>query len=503
MNADFHGLLYTVLSHPQSLRFHRAGLLAYDERLCDGFRAWFSRELLILDASKDPPLRSFLGFLQRSLPGPENGPFARASAAARAVAVALGGSGALVGGESLEERFEHRLKILHLEELWHELPLGRLFGADVPGRSLPGAGLRRHRAVLFKYACDALDICYSALVAKSAGAREADARDEPLNLIWAEGQALTIDCLEDPGRLSVNPALHLYVVREAQCRFGARLAPGRLPRSEPWDGGRTMRPLPEVVPPPPPPPLEEALLPLATALPPPAAATVLPAEAAAAASPGGGEGFRTVPPTNVTLALGEAEVPVAERRSRGTPTSRVEAYVYDITQGWAGSMSELMLGKQVDLIPHTGIVVFGREYYFGSGPCIGDPGKTVPIQVSQVLDLGETQRTQAELEAYIMRELAKEHTAEKYNLLYHNCNHFADAIARFLLNGRGLPRSIVDIAGEALSTPEGQAVRAMIEDMERSARAGQGASTLNPFGDSPAPGQAERARAAAPRSDPV
>jgi len=162
---------------------------------------------------------------------------------------------------------------------------------------------------------------------------------------------------------------------------------------------------------------------------------------------------------------------------------KVQAYVYDISNGMAAQMSPMLLGKKIDLIPHTGIVVFGKEYFFGSGPCVGEPGKTVPVSVSQVLDLGETGKVSEELEAFIDSSLACEYTPENYNLLSHNCNHYADAISKFLLDGVGLPASIVNVADEALSTPQGQSLRVMIESMEKDMRSNMGgASAMNPFG---------------------
>lgn len=136
------------------------------------------------------------------------------------------------------------------------------------------------------------------------------------------------------------------------------------------------------------------------------------------------------------------------------------------------------------MIPHTGIVVFGIEYFFGSGPCTGEPGKSVGMPPHQILDLGETDKSQSELEAHIQSTLASEYTQEKYNLTKHNCNHYADEVAKFLLKGQGLPSSIVNIADEALSTPQGQQLRAMIENLEASMRSQMGgASALNPYGN--------------------
>ncbi|OLP89264.1 Desumoylating isopeptidase 1 [Symbiodinium microadriaticum] len=146
-------------------------------------------------------------------------------------------------------------------------------------------------------------------------------------------------------------------------------------------------------------------------------------------------------------------------------------------------------GKKIDYIPHTGIAVFGKEYFFGGGPQVGIPGQSVPVPVTQVLELGETQKTCEELEAYIRNVLSLEHNEQNYDLLRHNCNHYADDVAKFLLDGTGLPASIVNVAEEALSTPQGQALKVMIENMERSMRSGGNSSSLNPFsnvGASPA-----------------
>mmetsp|Transcript_84921 Transcript_84921/g.150393 ORF Transcript_84921/g.150393 Transcript_84921/m.150393 type:complete len:481 (-) Transcript_84921:10-1452(-) len=163
---------------------------------------------------------------------------------------------------------------------------------------------------------------------------------------------------------------------------------------------------------------------------------------------------------------------------------RVQAYVYDITQGMAKQMSMALVGKQVDIVPHTGIVVFGKEYFFGCGPCIGEPGNTVGMPPAEVLDLGETGKTVEELEAHIQASLAQEHTAERYNLCTHNCNHYADDIVKFLLDGNRLPSRIVNVADEALSTPQGQSLRMMVESMEAQMRGNMGgASAMNPFGN--------------------
>lgn len=184
-------------------------------------------------------------------------------------------------------------------------------------------------------------------------------------------------------------------------------------------------------------------------------------------------------------APGFAAPTLASQPSRPLTANTVQAYIYDITQGMAKSMSMMLVGQQLDLVPHTGIVIFGREYFFGGGPSICDnPGKSVPVPVAQTLVLGETTKTREELEAYINGVLSLEHTEQNYSLLNHNCNHYANDVAKFLLNGKGLPDIIVNFGQVALSTPQAQQLRGMIEGMDRNMRSSSGGSSLNPFGNS-------------------
>jgi hypothetical protein len=57
-------------------------------------------------------------------------------------------------------------------------------------------------------------------------------------------------------------------------------------------------------------------------------------------------------------------------------TFKVTIHLYDLSQGMAKAFSPMFLGKQIDGIWHTGIVVYGKEYYFGGGICAGLPKQT-------------------------------------------------------------------------------------------------------------------------------
>jgi len=58
--------------------------------------------------------------------------------------------------------------------------------------------------------------------------------------------------------------------------------------------------------------------------------------------------------------------------------------------GLAKSFSPMLLGKTIDGIWHTGIVVYGREYYFGGGICIGIPKQTPYGHPVKEIPMGET-----------------------------------------------------------------------------------------------------------------
>jgi hypothetical protein len=66
---------------------------------------------------------------------------------------------------------------------------------------------------------------------------------------------------------------------------------------------------------------------------------------------------------------------------------KVSVNIYDLSQGMARNLSPMFLGKQIDGIWHTGIVVYGKEFYFGGGICVGNPSQTPygnPIKVEIV-----------------------------------------------------------------------------------------------------------------------
>ena len=144
---------------------------------------------------------------------------------------------------------------------------------------------------------------------------------------------------------------------------------------------------------------------------------------------------------------------------------KVVVYQYDLTQGMARTMSRGLIGKQIDGVWHTAVCVFGREYFYGGGICIGEPKKTPYGYPVKELDFGYTTKTEEDLKAYI-KSINSQFTINTYDVLNHNCNHFTDAALYFLV-GKHLPDSILKQHEEILNTPMGQMFRPMLENMSR------------------------------------
>eukprot|EP00891_Asterochloris_glomerata_P008685 jgi/Astpho2/8685/fgenesh1_pm.00128_%23_2_t len=148
---------------------------------------------------------------------------------------------------------------------------------------------------------------------------------------------------------------------------------------------------------------------------------------------------------------------------------KVQLYVYDLSRGLARQLSMGLLGKQIDAIYHTSIVVGGKEYYFGQGINQANPGSTPFGTPGQVLDLGETHIPADLREEFVSDMAASKFSTGGYNLLENNCNNFSNDFATFL-TGEGIPAYITGLPQEILATPLGQMLRPMMAHLEQLCR---------------------------------
>ncbi|KAK4026724.1 uncharacterized protein LOC116927301 isoform X2 [Daphnia magna] len=153
-------------------------------------------------------------------------------------------------------------------------------------------------------------------------------------------------------------------------------------------------------------------------------------------------------------------------------TIAVCLHIYDMTRGMAQLMSAAILGKQIDGIWHTGVVVYGREYFFGGqgiASCL--PGETILGQPNQIHPLGVTQIPFAIFVDYVQGLADSTFRPDAYHLLRHNCNNFSNELAQFLC-GNSIPQHILDLPTEVLSTPFGQSLQPLLNSLSASSSQG-------------------------------
>ena len=147
----------------------------------------------------------------------------------------------------------------------------------------------------------------------------------------------------------------------------------------------------------------------------------------------------------------------------------VQLYVYDLSGGVARSLSQALLGQQIDGIWHTSVVVRGIEHYFGGGINVAPAGTTPFGHPIQVIDLGHTFLEEEMIEGLLV-EMSIRFTPQSYSLFDNNCNNFSDELAQ-LLTGNGVPATITGLPATVLATPFGQLIKPMLSNMENQLRA--------------------------------
>uniref|UniRef100_U6CUY9 palmitoyl-protein hydrolase n=1 Tax=Neovison vison TaxID=452646 RepID=U6CUY9_NEOVI len=141
----------------------------------------------------------------------------------------------------------------------------------------------------------------------------------------------------------------------------------------------------------------------------------------------------------------------------------VKLYVYDLSKGLARRLSPIMLGKQLEGIWHTSIVVHKDEFYFGVGGISScPPGGTLLGPPDSVVDVGSTEVTEELFQEYLSSLRESLFRRESYNVFENNCNTFTNEVVQFL-TGRKIPSYITDLPSEILSTPFGQALRTFLD----------------------------------------
>jgi len=124
----------------------------------------------------------------------------------------------------------------------------------------------------------------------------------------------------------------------------------------------------------------------------------------------------------------------------GLEFEQVDLYYYDLSNNFAKYFAPSLLQRQVDGIWHTGIIAFGKEWYFYGFIRHAPPGCSEFGIPTKQLCIGRTLRSEKAFTRFLS-SIESEFQADKYDVFDHNCNHFCDKAAFFLL-GRHVPNEV-------------------------------------------------------------
>jgi len=149
----------------------------------------------------------------------------------------------------------------------------------------------------------------------------------------------------------------------------------------------------------------------------------------------------------------------------GRKKFKVTLWLYDISNGWAKNASLFLLGHHFDGIWHSGVVIewpdHTAELWFGGKIFESVPGTTPFGEPMERRDLGYTYKSHDDTLDFIKRHLCSEFSSERYDVLTHNCNHFSEALAQFLMNGH-IPDDVLRQPDMVMSTITARALRPVL-----------------------------------------
>eukprot|EP01053_Blabericola_migrator_P000167 Blabericola_migrator_1__166@NODE_1043_length_5621_cov_191_151602_g718_i0_p2_GENE_NODE_1043_length_5621_cov_191_151602_g718_i0NODE_1043_length_5621_cov_191_151602_g718_i0_p2_ORF_typecomplete_len461_score44_03Peptidase_C97/PF05903_14/2_2e33_NODE_1043_length_5621_cov_191_151602_g718_i01541536 len=152
----------------------------------------------------------------------------------------------------------------------------------------------------------------------------------------------------------------------------------------------------------------------------------------------------------VTCKQIKMDLPVERLSGR---RNAVKLRVYDISGGAASRWSPIVLGRKLEGIWHSGIEVFGYEYFYGGGVVKMRPEnveRTFGIRPAHVHHLGYTDTSRSQFERWLI-SIMPSFKREVYDLVEWNCNHFTNHVSEYLVS-RPIPDYILDLPKEVCNS---------------------------------------------------
>ncbi|SBT48595.1 conserved protein, unknown function [Plasmodium ovale wallikeri] len=157
----------------------------------------------------------------------------------------------------------------------------------------------------------------------------------------------------------------------------------------------------------------------------------------------------------------------------------VKLKIYDLSRGMVKAWSPLLIGKQIDGVWHTAVLVYDKEYFYGGGILCLAPNEFesyYDIKPVSVIDMGTTELQQSHFHEYL-NGIQPNFTVDKYNLVSWNCNNFTNEVCNFLV-GKNIPQYILNTPYEVMSTSKGKLILDMMQSYQTSIAPGMETSSI-------------------------
>jgi len=137
--------------------------------------------------------------------------------------------------------------------------------------------------------------------------------------------------------------------------------------------------------------------------------------------------------------------------------------LYDLSHGEAKSNPTNIGGIQVEGIWQSGLVVYGKEYYYGRGICKANPGTTPFGSPVDRLNLGDTE-IQEGMFMEFLQQIQARFNEDSFNVFTNNSNDFVDECLDFLTGNR-IPEFIKTVPQGVMTTHLGKIIQPFITSL--------------------------------------
>lgn len=145
----------------------------------------------------------------------------------------------------------------------------------------------------------------------------------------------------------------------------------------------------------------------------------------------------------------------------GRRKSEVTLHLYDLSNGFADKFGDFIVSHHLEGVWHTGLCVFGKEYFFSRDTVFDEAGTTSFGKPHKVISLGYTLWRQSELHKHIVDDLKTKFHRGTYDAIDFNCNNFTNALSNYLV-GKNLPDEVFHMASHLKTSAMVRAIRPVL-----------------------------------------